>query len=83
MASPLKITDRQKVDFDHIWNVKCFIHYHHESKDFHRVMIFIEEWTTFLCNIISKMKRILLITPSNMVIQNQTHKVLQKKKRIC
>ena len=37
-----KITDEQEVDFDDIWNAKCLIHYHHESKDFHKIMIFID-----------------------------------------
>ena len=37
-----KINDGQEVDFDHIWNVKRFIYYHHQSEDFHRVMIFID-----------------------------------------
>ena len=37
-----KVIDDQEVDFGHIWHVKRFIYYHHESKDFHGVVIFID-----------------------------------------
>ena len=30
-----KVNDGQEIDFDYLWNVKLFIFYHHESKDFH------------------------------------------------
>ena len=33
--------DEKEVDFDHIWNLKCFIYYRHEGKDFKRIMSFI------------------------------------------
>ena len=37
-----KIIDEQEENFDHIWHVKRFIYYQHESKDFHGVMIIID-----------------------------------------
>lgn len=33
--------DEQEVDFDRIWNLKRFIYHRHESKDFNKIMTFI------------------------------------------
>ena len=40
------------------------------------------EWTTFLCNIISKMKGILLTSQSNMAIESQTRSLTEEQKSV-
>ena len=38
-----KVLDENEKEYNKIWNIKRCIHYHHESRDFHRVIIFIEQ----------------------------------------
>ena len=38
-----KVLDENKEEYNKIWNIKRCIHYHHESRDFHRAIIFIEQ----------------------------------------
>ena len=38
-----KVLDKNEDEYSKIWNIKQCIHYHHESRDFHRVIIFIEQ----------------------------------------
>ena len=38
-----KVLDKNEDEYNKIWNLKRCIHYHHESRDFHRVIIFIEQ----------------------------------------
>ena len=40
------------------------------------------EWTTFSCNIISKMKGILLTSQSNMAIESQTRNLTEEQKNL-
>ena len=38
-----KVLDENEKEYNKIWNIKRCIHYHHESRDFQRVIIFIEQ----------------------------------------
>ena len=38
-----KVLDENEEEYNKIWNIKRCIHYHHESRDFHRVIVFIEQ----------------------------------------
>ena len=55
-----KIIDEQEENFDHIWHVKRFIYYHHESKDFHGVMIFIDgmDCQCYFCAVLIRRLRV-------------------------
>ena len=38
-----KVLDENKEEYNKIWNIKRRIHFHHESRHFHRVVIFVEQ----------------------------------------